>query len=261
MRDFRLLASYRYHVLKKEINTFNYFTSMKRIYSILLAAAVIFGLSPLTAFAQEQTSYEVEYQTAPRYKDFRFSVGGGYAFRLGKVEKTGDTKIDDLNKKLRHGYTLDADAQYFFKESWGLGLNVNFCSSSTSGNNIDFPDDVYANSYKESQNVLFAGPSFAGRSETDKFLLVSSFAVGPMFYMDRMTIDGRVIDGKATTVGFNAGVAGEYKLNAKTGIGLKLSYTLGTINSINLEGQNVEYKEPASISNLMATVFVSFRSW
>ncbi len=234
---------------------------MKRIYSIMLTAVVIFGLSPLAAFAQEQTPYEVEYQIPRGYKDFRFSVGGGYAFRLGKVEKTGDTKIDDLNKKLRHGYTLDADAQYFFKESWGLGLNVNFCSSSTSGNDIEVEGYGNANSYKESQNVLFVGPSFAGRSETDKFLLVSSFAIGPMFYMDRITVDGRVVDGNQTTFGFNAGVAGEYKLNAKTGVGLKLSYTLGTINSINFEGQNMEYKEPVSISNLMATVFLSFRSW
>ncbi|WP_298645805.1 outer membrane beta-barrel protein [uncultured Proteiniphilum sp.] len=234
---------------------------MKRIYSIVLAAAVIFGLSPVTVLAQEKTSYEVEYQTPQGYKDFRFSIGGGYAFRLGKIEKTGDTKVDDLNKKLRHGYTVDADAQYFFKEGWGLGLNVNYCSSSTSGSNIDIPEYGNANSYKESQNVLFVGPSFAGRNETDRFLLVSSFAIGPMFYMDKMTIDGRLLDGTKTTMGFNAGVAGEYKLNAKTGIGLKLSYTLGTINSINLEGQNVEYDEPASISNLMATVFLSFRSW
>jgi len=260
--NLRLLASYRYHVLKKEINTFNYFTSMKRIYSILLTAVVIFGLSPLAAFAQEQTPYEVEYQTAPRYQDFRFSVGGGYAFRLGKVEKTDDTKINDLNKKLRHGYTLDADAQYFFKETWGLGLNVNFCSSSTSGNDIEVGGYGNANSFKESQNILFVGPSFAGRSETDKFLLVSSFAIGPMFYMDRITVDGIVVDGKQTTFGFNAGVAGEYKLNAKTGIGLKLSYTLGSIDSISWEGQTTDkYDEQFSISNLMATVFVSFRSW
>ena len=234
---------------------------MKRIYSIVLAAVTIFALSPLAALAQDQTPYEVEYQVPEGYKDFRFSVGGGYAFRLGTIEKTGDTKIDDLNKKLRHGYTLDADAQYFFKETWGLGLNVNFCSSSTSGNDIEVGGYGNANSFKESQNVLFVGPSFAGRSETDKFLLVSSFAIGPMFYMDRITVDGIVVDGKQTTLGFNAGVAGEYKLNAKTGVGLKLSYTLGSIDSINWEWGTQEHNEQFSISNLMATVFVSFRGW
>ena len=234
---------------------------MKQIYSIVLATVLIFGLSSSVAFAQEQISYAVEDQTPQGYKDFRFSVGGGYAFRLGKMQKTGDTKIDDLNKKLRHGYTLDADAQYFFKESWGLGLNANYCSSSTSGTDIDIPEYGNADSYKEVQNVLFVGPSYVGRNKIDKFLLVSSIAIGPLFYMNRATVDGRALDGKKTTVGFNAGVAGEYKLNAKTGIGLKLSYTLGTIHSINVEGQNMEYEDPISISNMMATVFLSFRSW
>ena len=59
----------------------------------------------------------------------------------------------------------------------------------------------------------------------------------------------------------NAGLAGEYKLNARTGVGLKLSYTIGSINSLNFEGQNLESEETMSISNLMATVFLSFRSW
>ena len=105
---------------------------MKQIYSIVLAAVVIFMLSPLAALAQEQTSREGEYQAPQGYKDFRFSVGGGYAFRLGKIEKTGDTNIDDFNKQFRHGFNVDADAQYFFKEGWGLGVNANYCSSTGS---------------------------------------------------------------------------------------------------------------------------------
>lgn len=234
---------------------------MKRIYFVALAAAVICVLAVLPVAAQQRTPYEVEYLAPQSYKDFRFSIGGGYALRLGKVQKTGDSRIDDMSRKLRHGFTVDADAQYFFKESWGLGMNVNYCSSATSGNNITIPNYGDINSYKESQNVLFVGPSFVGRNESEKFLLVSSFGIGPLFYMDRMTIDGVAVDGNKVAFGLNAGVAGEYKLNAKTGIGLKLSYTLGTINSVNFEGQNIKYDDPISISNLMITGFISFRTW
>lgn len=234
---------------------------MKRIYFIVLAVTVICMLAVLSATAQQTTSYEVEYVAPQSYKDFRFSIGGGYAFRLGRVQKTGDAKLDDLSKQLRHGFTIDADAQYFFKEGWGLGLNVNYCSSTASGNNVPVPNYGNANSYKESQNTLFVGPSFVGRNESSKFLLVSSFAIGPLFYTNNGTIDGISVDGSQTTFGFNAGVAGEYKLNAKTGVGLKLSYTLGTINSVNFEGQNVKSDEPMSISNLMLTAFISFRTW
>ncbi len=237
---------------------------MKTTTMVAAVAAILFT-TPLLAQENDSTSttkYEVEYQDSPSYRDFRISFGGGYAYRLGKIEKTGDPAIDDLNKQLRNGFNIDADAQYFFKESWGLGLNANYCSSSTSGNNITLPDmDQTVSSYEETQGMLFVGPSFAGRNEFPKFLLVSSVAVGPLFYTDNITVNGVTGKGTKTTLGVNAGIAGEYKLNDRTGLGLKLSYTVGSINSMNFEGQNIESEETVSISNLMATVFLSFRSW
>lgn len=234
---------------------------MKRIYFIALAAAFICASAVPSATAQQATPYQVEYQTPGKYRDFRFAIGGGYAFRLGKIEKTGDSKIDDMNKKLRHGFTIDADAQYFFKEGWGLGLNANYCSASTSGDNVTIPGIDQSVNYKETQSFLYVGPSFAGRNEGEKFLLVSSFGIGPIFFNSDMNLSGASINGSKTTVGINAGIAGEYKVSAKTGLGLKLSYVMGTIDNMNVEGQNVKSEEKISVSNLMATVFVSFRSW
>lgn len=234
---------------------------MKRIYLIVLAASFISASAILSANAQQATPYQVEYQTPQNYKDFRFSIGGGYAFRLGKVQKTGDSKIDDMNKKLRHGFTVDADAQYFFKEGWGLGLNANYCSASTSGDNITIPGLNQSVNYKETQSFLYVGPSFVGRNESEKFLLVSNFGIGPLFVNSDMNLSGVNINGSKTTIGINAGVAGEYKVNSKTGVGLKLSYVMGTIDNMNVEGQNYKSEEKISVSNLMATLFISFRSW
>ncbi len=234
---------------------------MKHIYCIAFAAAVMCVLAVFPANAQQEATYEVEYEEPQSYKDFRLAVGGGYAFRLGKVEKTGDSRLDDLNRQLRHGLTVDADAQYFFKETWGLGVNINYCSSSTSGDNVDIPNFGSVNRYTESQNVLFVGPSFASRIESSKFMFISSFAVGPLFYIDRMNIDGGTLNATQTTFGFNAGIGGEYKLSARTGAGLKLSYTLGTVNSVEVNGQNLKYDQPISVSNLMISAFLSFRSW
>ncbi len=76
-----------------------------------------------------------------------------------------------------------------------------------------------------------------------------------------MNLSGVNINGSKTTIGINAGVAGEYKVNSKTGVGLKLSYVMGTIDNMNVEGQNYKSEEKISVSNLMATLFISFRSW
>lgn len=233
---------------------------MKFTYFIALVAATVCTSVFSTALAQQSSPYQVEYQTPESYKDFRFSIGGGYAYRLGNLEKTGNAALDDMNKKMRHGFTVDADAQYFFKESWGLGLNANFSSASTSGNNVTIPGIDQAVNYKETQRIIYVGPSFVGRNESEKFLLITHVGIGPLFFNADMNYSGQNITGNKTTFGVNAGIAGEYKVNDKTGVGLKLSYVMGSINNLNVEGQNVESEEKISVSNLMATVFISFRS-
>ena len=55
---------------------------MKRICTIVLAAAVFCLLAASPANAQQGTLYVVEEQVAPGYKDFRLSVGVGYAYRF-----------------------------------------------------------------------------------------------------------------------------------------------------------------------------------
>ena len=234
---------------------------MKRIYLMISITAFCLASFLASAVAQQATPYEVEYQTVSKYKDFRFAIGGGYAYRLGKEENTGNAGLDAMNKKLRNGFAVDADAQYFFKETWGLGLNANFCSSSTSGNNVSLPGRDGAFNYKETQNFIYLGPSFVGRIESEKFMLISNIGVGPLFFNTDMNFSGQSVTGNNITLGVNAGIAGEYKLSSKTGIGLKLSYVVGTIDNLKVEGSNMKMDNEISLSNLMATLFISFRSW
>lgn len=51
---------------------------MKQIYLVTLV--VFCGLLVLPATAQQATSHGGEYMISQRYKDFRFSIGGGYPF-------------------------------------------------------------------------------------------------------------------------------------------------------------------------------------
>ncbi len=236
---------------------------MQRFYSIVLLIAIFFVFAVAPAAAQQRdATQEVEQQLVPSYKDFRFAIGGGYALRLGKITKTGDDNWDNVSKKLRHGLTVDADAQYFFRPDWGLGVNVNYCTTTISGNDLYFADlDRTANNYKESQNILFVGPSYATRSQSEKLLLVTSVALGPLFYSNPATLDGVVINSNALAAGLNLGFSGEYKVNATTGVGLKLSSTVGSVNSLKVEGQKVELDEAFNLSNVMLTAFISFRSW
>lgn len=234
---------------------------MKQIYFIALTA--IFTLAPAFSYvaAQQATPYQVEYETPKKNKDIRVAIGGGYAYRLGKVIKTGNANLDNMNKQLRNGFTVDADAQYYFQESWGIGLNANFGSATSTGRNISIPGISGNINLKETQNIIYVGPSFVGRNDLGNFLIISNVGFGPLFYSSKTTINGKPLNGSKTTVGMNAGIAAEYKINAQTGAGLKLSYVMGSIESINIQGQNINTDEKMSVSNLMITAFLSFRTW
>lgn len=235
---------------------------MKQTFLIISIVAFFLVAAFGSANAQQTTDHEVELQPVSVYKDFRFAIGGGYAYRLGKLQKTGDAGLDDISKKLRHGFNIDAEAQYFFKETWGLGLNANMCIANSSGQNVNLPDLPNVN-LKTTQNMIFVGPSFVTRQETNKFMLISNIGFGPLFFTEDNSISGVNVVAKQTTLGMNVGITGEYKINQKTGIGLKLSYVMGTISSVNIEGQKVSMDDNSqfSVSNLMATLFISFRSW
>lgn len=229
---------------------------------VLVAVATLFCLPVFSQINDATPQREVEYQQDYKYRDFRFAIGGGYAYRVGTVEKTSDRIIDDMNKKLQHGFTIDTDVQYFFKETWGLGLNANMSSFSTSGSGFTIPDvEGTVHSYDETQRIIYVGPSFATRLETDKFLLLATIGLGPIFYADNMTINGIEVNGTKTTFGTNISLSGEYKMKNKMGIGLKLSSTGGSIDSMNFQGQKFDSDEAISLANIGVSIFLSFRSW
>ena len=221
---------------------------MQKKYFIGLLTIAFYIPAFSSAFAQQASPYEIEYQSSANDNKFRVAVGGGYAYRLGKAQ-------DELSKKLHHGFAVDADAQYFFRETWGVGLNANFCSANTSGNNLN---NGTAN-YKETQNFTYTGLSLVGRNESEKFSLITNIGFGPLFFNTDMNINGRNFVGKKVTAGINGGIAGEYRINPKTGIGIKVSYVMATIEDIDIEGEKKKYDEKISLSNLMGTLFISFR--
>ena len=227
------------------------------IISIIFTAVSVLFCMP--AFSQIN---EVGYEQNVKHKDLRIAVGGGYAMRSGSVLKTGNKTVDDMSSKLRHGFAIDADGQYFFKETWGIGFNANTYSSSTSGGGFTMEGfEGNINNYEETQRIVYVGPSFATRLETDKFLLTASVGVGPLFFMDNITVNGIEGKGNQTTFGANVTLGGEYKLKNKMGLGLKLSQITGTIDSMNFEGQKVKSEETMNVSSFTASLFLSFRSW
>lgn len=186
------------------------------------------------------------YVISKEYDKFRAAIGAGYTFRLGKRTEYNDNPAQDkVSKDLMHGFNIDADAQYFFNPTLGLGLNFNYVTTSSSINDIK-------------QQFMYVGPSFVGRSDIgNTFLLIYNAGVGPIFFTESSSVESNYTQ---TTIGANIGISGEYKIDDNWGVGLRISGTLGSINSYKHDGIKYNLEKRRNVSSLNITGFLSFRS-
>ena len=210
-----------------------------------------FFLLCLTAFAQQRSVYQIYNLSSGYDKSFRMAIGGGASVRLGTQ------KDDGYSKQLRNGFHLSGDLQYFFKETLGLGLNVNKNFFEVIYNN---PGSGYIRNYNETHKIFFIGPSYATISNRDRFSVITSISVGPLYYVSVAAKSGYTQKEKKTTYGVNAGVSGEYDFNDIVVVGLKLSCMLGEIDKITINGSGNVIDESQNLSSLMFTLFVCFRT-
>ena len=101
----------------------------------------------------------------------RFSIGGGYARRLGKVLKSGNNAMDQLSESLRDGFAIEADLHIYptftsGKTNLEPAINFNYIRSSASMN--------FFNRYKETQSTIYIGPALSVCSDHEKWLFTGS---------------------------------------------------------------------------------------
>lgn len=208
-----------------------------------------------SGFEQAQDA-GVYIEKIPRYKDFRLAIGGGYARALGERIEGSTPDLDQLSKDLMNGYTIDVDAQYYMRESLGIGLNFNYVGggAETSGSTSSI--------IKETKSFIYVGPAFVTRTHFDNFLLIGNIGLGALSYHGKSTAAySRTDKVNKTVLGANAGIGLEYKKDKLMGAGLKLSYTAGFTKSLNVNGEETKYNDTFNLSNFMITAFLSFRNW
>lgn len=220
---------------------------MKKKHRILLLCNLLLFL---TGYIQAQNFGRLTTRklgkSAPEYEDcknFRVTIGGGYAYWLGENQNTGNSSLNQFSSDLRHGYNLEAEAQYYFHEYMGVGLNTNFVKHSK--------DEMNRLGIKETDKMLFVGPTFNFRYESGKWGVYSGLGLGAIFYNGNVTLESAHATIKHTNFGLNYGISGEYKLNKTVGAGIKLSYTVGSFKIDNTD-------DKFSVSNLIITGFISF---
>jgi len=198
--------------------------------------------------------------TPQQFTRFRWSFAPGYGYRLGKdPETSGYKQFDDLLKELTNCFAWETEIQYYFNQGNGIALNISGVHSSASGSNVNVPEYGLASKLKYKQQIIYVGPAWAVRIETNKFLFSSCFSLGPIFYAETLMPDFYSVKMTAVSFGINYGIGGEYKVSPDFAMGLKIGYTFGAAENFKINGETFKAEDPVSLASFFVTAYFSFR--
>ena len=191
------------------------------------------------------------------YRTFRMALSGGYSHRLGKIEETGSQDLDDFSRRLRGGYGLGLDLDYFLRENWGIGLNVTYAEQQESDPGpLSVPDFGAVHNYSEVNRSIYVGPSYTMRLESKTFAFYWNMGLGPVFLVSGFEMPG--VRGQISKAGLGGhiGLTGEYRLSKYVGTGIKIAASGGEVKIYPDEADKPKF----SAANLLFTAFISFRT-
>lgn len=178
-------------------------------------------------------------QEAPR---FRIVVNGGYSYRVGKLPSGFSGETRDYMKKLKSGFNIGADVQYYFNDSWGIGLKyLRFQSSGSAVIPVETPDGRVRAATSDNIGISFYGPTFLGRVYTTKdnsqaFIIGAS--LGYMRYKDNGKVAAYPVVITGGTVGSGVDVGYDIRIARKLYAGAQISYFAGSLSKYTIEQGN-----------------------
>ncbi|NLR68156.1 porin family protein [Chitinophaga varians] len=197
---------------------------MKKLSLLFMMSALAFGVK-----AQDKD--------VPR---FRIAVNGGYSYRIGKVPSSFSGDARDYMKKLKSGFNVGADVQYYFNDEWGVGVKyLRFQASGSGVVAAESPSDGYMRTnVADNIGITFYGATFCGRVYTKSdysqaFLIGAS--LGYMRYRDNGQVAAYPVTIKGGALGSGLDVGYDIRIARKLYAGAQFSYLAGTVGRVTIE--------------------------
>lgn len=170
-----------------------------------------------------------------RAPKWRLAVQGGYGYRVGKVQESGNEVVDAHLKKLKWGFTSGADVTYHWSDGFGIGLKYNDMHSAAK----DAVTVTYEGSEPESGmfndivDIRFIGAVVSSRSVSNsgKGIFFLDYGAGYLGYVNngRLIAQESVI--KGGTLGACMDIGYDYRLMNNLYLGATLTSVYGTLSS------------------------------
>ncbi len=232
--------------------------NMKRLFFI--AAALLVAL---TVSAQEIVSSDTTVNN--RIPSWRIGIQGGYAYRLGRVDKSMDQVLVDHTEKMKNGFGFSADATWYFMQSLGVGVkyDAHFASNGEYVT-VTYDDGTQeSGQMKENVNVWFLGPmvSYRALSRNMRHAFIMNLGAGYIGYKDNMMlIDPFII--KGASAGYLYELGYDFNISKNIAVGAMLTMISGSLHSYKTDAsgswEKVSLDEAQNLSHIGLSVGIRF---
>lgn len=203
----------------------------------------LFIIVSATIFAQEDKYYgEQELDVNSKKKtetnsDFqRFRIGAyvGYSLRTGFISPNISSEERDYMRSLLHGFNLGANATFFIKKFWGIGLEYEFNHFATNkyipvsdnaGTVLNLTDKITLN-----QALIMFNFRFKSKKLDNSYLFLA-IGLGYINYYDRCHTDFNVhlLSEVGNTICETTRVGYEFGISKRVGFFLQASLNAGIL--------------------------------
>lgn len=199
----------------------------------LLACVVMLATGTLTAQVQTDKlpahfSQEKQMTDDPFVRKWELSVQGGWSYRLAKLSDQISPDFVDYGNKLKSGYHIGADLNYFWRENMGVGLQYSRFGSKGSMDNVTATDMATGEIIGQgeiSDNIVinFIAPSFNYRYilPSRKAALQAHYALGYLSYNNNSKVINEDLKITAQSFGVSLGA------HVIIPLGQRLSFIIG----------------------------------
>lgn len=190
------------------------------------------------AYAQSYSSLADENH---EYSRLRVGVQGGWGYRVGKVNPNLSSEMQEHHRKLKSGYTLGADATFYFVRDIGIGARFHqFYSSHTAKKasidglgSLDLVDEI---------GLTYAAPQISTRYLLGRHSIMIDISAGYLAYRNYsyMGYDYRV---NGSTIGYGSNIGYDFAITPKLSIGISFCAVAGQLSKVRIGAHGKSYDE------------------
>lgn len=217
--------------------------------------ALLLLLSSSTIHAQDYSTIRAKDRRAKdRRSDFprfRFTLQGGWSYRLAKVADDIPAAFKQYYKNLKPGFNLGADAGYFFTQEIGVGLKYAYYHAGNELSGVSVTDEsgqTRTGLMKNQINIHYIAPAFYYRfaTESDKLVFLAGASIGYLRYIDNgVLVDSYNLTGGTVGLGFEFGA--DYMITEHFAIGANIGLIGGSLSKVKMDNgttqQEIELEE------------------